>query len=280
MLVLIIGDFHIPHKAFVVPSKFRKLLVPNKIQHILCTGNLCSKETLDYLRTLATDVQVVRGDLEMDSTYPFTKVINVGEFQIGLTHGHQIIPWGDAKATEAVARQLNVDVFISGHTHICSNYEKDGVLFLNPGSVTGSPTIFDDSPQTSIPSFVLMDVQGDSISTYVYKIVDDAKSDQNNDYYLDKLELKTFIRKIVKRVPEIYKGTKYSVDALEGSSVLAEDLFKKHDKNRDGKLSFRGSLVKKSEATVFGDLIEKVVVNLMHEISNITPPYKGLNPFD
>ena len=38
--------------------------VPGKIQHILCTGNLCTKETYDYLKTLAGDVHIVRGDFD------------------------------------------------------------------------------------------------------------------------------------------------------------------------------------------------------------------------
>jgi vacuolar protein sorting-associated protein 29 len=33
--------------------------VPGKIGHVLSTGNLCSKETHDYLKTLASDVHVV-----------------------------------------------------------------------------------------------------------------------------------------------------------------------------------------------------------------------------
>lgn len=38
--------------------------MPGKIQHILCTGNLCTKETYDYLKTLAGDVHIVRGDFD------------------------------------------------------------------------------------------------------------------------------------------------------------------------------------------------------------------------
>ena len=43
---------------------YDNLQVPGKIQHILCTGNLCSKETFDYLKTLASDVHVVKGDFD------------------------------------------------------------------------------------------------------------------------------------------------------------------------------------------------------------------------
>ena len=44
--------------------------VPGKIQHILCTGNLCTKETYDYLKTLAGDVHIVRGDFDDVSVRP------------------------------------------------------------------------------------------------------------------------------------------------------------------------------------------------------------------
>lgn len=40
------------------------LQVPGKIQHILCTGNLVTKETFDYLKTLANDVHIVKGDFD------------------------------------------------------------------------------------------------------------------------------------------------------------------------------------------------------------------------
>ncbi|KOB76377.1 Vacuolar protein sorting-associated protein 29 [Operophtera brumata] len=36
----------------------------SRIQHILCTGNLCTKESYDYLKTLASDVHIVRGDFD------------------------------------------------------------------------------------------------------------------------------------------------------------------------------------------------------------------------
>ena len=60
VLVLCIGDMHIPHRVADLPPKFRSLLVPGKIQHVLCTGDVCVKETHDYLRSLCADVHAVR----------------------------------------------------------------------------------------------------------------------------------------------------------------------------------------------------------------------------
>ena len=62
VLVLVIGDMHIPMRSDDLPKKFKALLQPGKIQHVLCTGNVVDKPTYDYLRTLASDVHVVRGD--------------------------------------------------------------------------------------------------------------------------------------------------------------------------------------------------------------------------
>merc|ERR1712116_110517 len=107
-----------------MPEYARVCEVPGRIQHILCTGNLCTKETLDYLKTLASDVHVVRGDFDkVSSTYPEQKVVTVGQFKIGLCHGHQIVPWGDPESLASLQRQLGVDILISGHTHKFEAYE-------------------------------------------------------------------------------------------------------------------------------------------------------------
>jgi predicted phosphodiesterase len=44
MLVLVLGDLHVPYRSSGLPSKFKKLLVPGRIQHILCTGRSKKKE--------------------------------------------------------------------------------------------------------------------------------------------------------------------------------------------------------------------------------------------
>ena len=67
------------------------------------------------------------------SSFPEQKVITVGQFRIGLTHGHQVVPWGDIDSLSLVSsettsfeyfychfqvqRQLDVDILVSGHTH-------------------------------------------------------------------------------------------------------------------------------------------------------------------
>lgn len=70
--------------------------------------------------------------------YPETKVVTVGQFRIGLCHGHQLVPWGDAEALSLLRRQLDVDIVVTGHTHKFEAFEQDGKFYVNPGSITGA----------------------------------------------------------------------------------------------------------------------------------------------
>ena len=169
-LVLIIGDFHVPFKRSDIPPVFKELLNTDKVKTVLCTGNTCCMEMVDKLRSLAPNVYIVKGDLDQQITdqLPETLVVTVGQFKVGLVHGHQIVPMGEHGAMEIMQRKLGVDILVSGHTHCNEIYQnKVGNFFINPGSVTGAP-----SPSVVVPSFMLMAVQGPSAAIYTYELVE------------------------------------------------------------------------------------------------------------
>jgi len=156
-LVLVLGEHHIPSRTSNIPEKFQKMLVPNKMQHILCTGNIGCKREYEKLRELAPNVHVVSGDYEYNSAwstsaihnstnskpaastiassiFPETKVIQVGEFRIGLINGYQIIPHNHMTLA-SMRRKLDVDILITGHTHKNEIVEHDGCWHINPVSM-------------------------------------------------------------------------------------------------------------------------------------------------
>ncbi|WEW55709.1 Vacuolar protein sorting-associated protein 29 [Emydomyces testavorans] len=164
-LVLVIGDLFIPDRA-----PFKKLLTPGKIGQILCLGNLTDRETFDFFRQIAPDLQLVKGDFDVDSpNLPLSKVITHGSLRIGFTHGHTIVPPGDSDALLIAARQMDVDVLLWGATHRFDAFEAEGRFFVNPGSATGAFTIH-GGEEMVVPSFCLMDVQGDVLVLYVYQL--------------------------------------------------------------------------------------------------------------
>lgn len=168
MILLVLGDLHMPQRKVDIPEEFSKMLIPGKIHRILCTGNLTGKDTYIYLNSLCKDVIVATGD--EDESMPDSKEIQtfkIGNFKFGMLHGHQIVPWGDPERLAGQARELNVDVLISGHTHVPVVAEYEGVLYLNPGSATGA---FSPFAAESTPSFLILDVKNDEMTIYQYKL--------------------------------------------------------------------------------------------------------------
>lgn len=168
-LVLLIGDLHIPQRSVDLPEKFKELLVPGKVQHIICTGNIGNREHTDWLKGLASNIYLVRGDFDEGSSLPEQKVVTIGDWKIGVIHGHQVIPWGDKEALGNVQRMLDCDLLVSGHTHNSSAETMDGKHFINPGSATGAY-----SPLTSEvrPSFIIAALQGKEATTFLYELID------------------------------------------------------------------------------------------------------------
>ncbi|KAK2737760.1 Vacuolar protein sorting-associated protein 29 [Myotisia sp. PD_48] len=171
-LVLVIGDLFIPDRA-----AFKKLLTPGKIGQILCLGNLTDRDTYEFLRQIAPDLHLVKGDFDVDSpSLPLSKVVTHGSLRIGFTHGHTIIPQGDADALLIAARQMDVDILLWGGTHKFEAYEMEGRFFVNPGSATGAFSTSTNSKEGDpVPSFCLMDVQGDVLVLYIYQIRTDEQ---------------------------------------------------------------------------------------------------------
>ncbi|KAJ2779648.1 Vacuolar protein sorting-associated protein 29 [Coemansia interrupta] len=172
MLILVLGDIHIPQRAADIPAKFRKLLVPGKIDRILCTGNLTDRATLDYLHSITPSVTLVRGEFDPSSSgYPTSRRITEGTLSFGLLNGHMLTANGDVDALAATARQMDVDVLVTGNTHRFEAYEEQGRFFINPGSVTGAVAPLEGP--VPIPSFVLIEVNGRNLVVYVYQLVND-----------------------------------------------------------------------------------------------------------
>lgn len=109
-------------------------------------------------------------------------MVTVGQFRIGLSHGHQVVPWGDPEALALIQRQLDVDILISGHTHKFEAYEHENKFYINPGSATGAYSGAYCLDTSIIPSFVLMDIQSTTVVTYVYQLIGDEVKVERIEY--------------------------------------------------------------------------------------------------
>jgi len=175
-LVLVIGDLHIPDRALDIPAKFKKLLTPGKIGQTLCLGNLTDKPTYEYLRSIAPDLKIVKGRFDAEATsLPLSQVVTHGSLRIGFLEGFTVVAPTETDLLLAEANKLDVDVLCWGGTHRFDAYEYENKFFVNPGSATGAFTTgWVGEGEEMVPSFCLMDVQGISLTLYVYQLRKDA----------------------------------------------------------------------------------------------------------
>ena len=178
-LVLVVGDMFVPQRSQDIDPQFKTILIPNKLQHVLSLGNIGSRESYDWLKSLSNDFHSVKGDFD-EGDMPDKKVVTIGEFKIGMIHGHQVIPWGNTDSLASIQRELDCDILLSGQTHEINVKVVDNKLYINPGSISGA---FSNCVSDPSPSFVLMVLQGTEAIIYLYVLNDRAQK-----FYVNKIE--------------------------------------------------------------------------------------------
>ena len=181
-LVLVLSDISVPLKSPSIDDQFKSILLPNKITHLLCLGNIGNQDTLYWLQNLSSNLHIVKGDYDIYKNYPEKKVVQIGSFRLGMIHGHQILPPEDTDALLDIQRELDCDVLLSGFTYKYSINIHGNKLFLNPGSITGGLSPLMDE---CVPSFILMAIIGDEMVIYSYVL-----NDRNEKFQVGQIEYK------------------------------------------------------------------------------------------
>ena len=267
-LVLIVSDLFIPLRTPEIDAQFRSILLPNKIQHVLCLGNVGNQETFDWLHSLSSDFHAIRGDYDINKNLPEKLSLQIGNFKIGMIHGHQIIPMGDLEILSSVQRELDCDILASGYTHQLSANIKENKLYLNPGSISGALSPLNED---CIPSFILMVLQGEDATIYSYVLSDKTKKFEvgQMEYFRGSNELK-----IVKAIGE-EEGEKEEKEEKEEKDKENKENEKQDD---DNKINEENNISEKKEEenNVINNEDEK---NVQQELINDNNP-SSLNQND
>ena len=133
--------------------------------YIFFTGDLIkAPEFIDFLNQRTNkDIFIVIGNMDFyggNRDAPVYQELKIPFYDenitIGLTHGAQIQPRGDHLQLETLAIEKNFNILIIGHTHKEELFlTKNGILLLNPGSVTGAWSFV----ASGIPSFITLNIQ-------------------------------------------------------------------------------------------------------------------------
>lgn len=162
--MMMMAGQHVPHQLALIADTHGYLdpllasyLSTHSFSHVLHAGDLGDKRpsrlkpraVLERLQELCpkAEVSAVCGNVDEpfieagevnQRELPRERVLGISGLRILLVHGHTLalkFPCRSAKPESTTyVKGLEVEVCISGHTHVPGKEEFEGVLYLNPGS--------------------------------------------------------------------------------------------------------------------------------------------------
>ncbi|WP_209123870.1 metallophosphoesterase family protein [Alkalihalobacillus sp. BA299] len=135
MKIIVISDTHMPKKAKKLPARLVEDLQNTDL--IIHAGDW---QTMDVYEELAqyAKVEGVTGnvdDLEIQQRFGEKLILPIGNYKIGVFHGHGQKLTTEKRALAAFKEDV-VDCIIFGHSHIPVLKKVNDILLFNPGSAT------------------------------------------------------------------------------------------------------------------------------------------------
>ena len=160
MLIGLISDTHIPDRARELPQNVFDAF--ENVDLILHAGDVTSPEVIENLENIAP-VKAVQGNMDRANGIDLPKALvsEVEGLKIGVVHG-EVYPRGDSQQLLYLARQLDADILVSGHSHQPKIEKTEGVLLLNPGS----PIV----PRLADRTVMLLEVKNKEVDVEIVKI--------------------------------------------------------------------------------------------------------------
>lgn len=81
-------------------------------------------------------VQIVLGNNDFFSNLPRELEFEIGRYRVWVTHGHSYYVSVGCERIKQEARERGVDIVMFGHTHRPYLDEEEGLITLNPGSLS------------------------------------------------------------------------------------------------------------------------------------------------
>lgn len=160
MLIGLISDTHIPDRARELPKNVISSF--ENVDLILHAGDLTSTKVIDELEKIAPTI-AIQGNMDRAAgiMLPNAKVIEAEGLKIGIAHG-EVYPKADTQQLLYLAKQLDADILVTGHSHQPKIEQIDGVLLLNPGS----PVV----PRLADRTVMLLEINNKEVDVEVIKI--------------------------------------------------------------------------------------------------------------
>ncbi|MFZ5966093.1 MAG: metallophosphoesterase family protein [Bacillota bacterium] len=157
MKIGVISDSH-----GMIDNVEKALMSMGEIDLLIHLGDHC-KDIKKVEALTATEIVTVRGNCDGTGESKDEVVLEAAGHKLLLAHGHQFGVKEDINRLHYRALELNCDIALFGHTHIPLNIHWEGVLLMNPGSVS--------LPKgSSKASCGIIRIEGDKVDTQILNI--------------------------------------------------------------------------------------------------------------
>lgn len=160
MLIGLISDTHIPDRAKQIPQNVLDSF--KDVDLIIHAGDLTTQSVIDELEEIAP-VMAIQGNMDRVAGFdlPKARVIDVEGVRIGVAHG-EVYPRADTQQLLYLAKQLDVNILVTGHSHQPKIEQVEDILLLNPGS----PIV----PRLADRTVMLLEVNDKNVDVELIKI--------------------------------------------------------------------------------------------------------------
>lgn len=96
----------------------------------------CGDSELPYHSDELAGFLKVRGNCDHDSAFPEEVIHDADDTKIFITHGHRYHVKYSLMTLSYRAKEVGANIVCFGHSHIAGTEIIDGILFINPGSIS------------------------------------------------------------------------------------------------------------------------------------------------
>ncbi len=82
------------------------------------------------------NMEAVVGNCDYPRVEPQELTLHLEGITIYLLHGHQLDPGDFYNSLIQKGKEAEADLVVFGHTHLASRFERDEIIFFNPGSIS------------------------------------------------------------------------------------------------------------------------------------------------
>ena len=160
MKILIVSDTHRAHNTLTEVVEHEKPL--DMMIHL---GDVEGGEY--YIDSLVTcPVHMIGGNNDYFTSLPREQEFLIGKYRTFITHGHKYCVSIGEDMLKNAARQKKADIVMYGHTHVPVVREEDGLVILNPGSISYP------RQRGRKPSYIIMNILPNGKAEYEIKYIE------------------------------------------------------------------------------------------------------------